>query len=182
MNKFWILLIIPFLACNEGYTPKPKGYSRIDFPQKIWTISNLNCPFQFQTPTYSTIEKREQNCWFDLTFKQFNGTLHMSYKKVKGNVNKYIEESRDLAFKHSRVAEAINEQAFINEKSDVYGLVYTFEGATASGMQFYLTDSTEHFVRGALYFNSAINDSIIPINNFINKDVYSIIESWQWKK
>ena len=96
-------------------------------------------------------------------------------------MSKYIEESRDLAFKHSRVAEAINEQAFINNNSNVYGLVYTFEGVTASGVQLYLTDSTNHFVRGALYFNSAINDSIQPINNFINEDVYNIIESWEWK-
>jgi gliding motility-associated lipoprotein GldD len=181
MNKLWIILIASLMACNEAYTPKPKGFSRIDFPEKKWMKSNIDCPFTFEIPSYIEIEKRNQYCWFDLVFTPFNGTLHMSYKKVEENVSKYIEESRDLAFKHSRVAEAINEQAFINNNSNVYGLVYTFEGVTASGVQFYLTDSTNHFVRGALYFNSAINDSIQPINNFINEDVYNIIESWEWK-
>ena len=181
MNKFWLVLLIPFIACNQSYTPKPKGFARIDFPEKNWSLSDIDCPFDFQKPSYLRVIEKKENCWFDLYFEQFNGTLHMSYKEVNDNVNTYVEESRNLAFKHSKLANAINEQAFINKKSTVYGLVYTFEGATATGMQFYLTDSTKHFVRGALYFNTAMNDSLIPINNFINQDVYNIIESWEWK-
>jgi gliding motility-associated lipoprotein GldD len=181
MNKLWIFLLIPFLACNDSYTPKPRGFSRIDFPQKTMSWLKTDCPFQFLKPSYLVLKEKKENCWFDLHFEQFNGTLHMSYKEVRGNVNKYIEESRDLAYKHSKVAQAINEQAFVNKSANVYGLVYTFEGATASGIQFYLTDSTQHFVRGALYFNTAISDSLMPINNFINQDVYNIVESWEWK-
>jgi gliding motility-associated lipoprotein GldD len=181
MNKLWLVFLIPFIACNQSYTPKPEGYTRIDFPEKNWIKAEIDCPFEFQKPSYLTIKEKKENCWFDLYFKQFNGTIHMSYKEVDRNVSQYIEESRSLAFKHSKIADAINEQAFINKQSNVYGLVYTFEGETASAMQFYLTDSSNHFVRGALYFNTAINDSILPINNFINQDVYNIIESWEWK-
>ena len=157
MNKFWLVLLIPFIACNQSYTPKPEGYARIDFPEKNWSLSDIDCPFDFQKPSYLRVIEKKENCWFDLYFEQFNGTLHMSYKEVNDNVNTYVEESRNLAFKHSKLANAINEQAFINKKSTVYGLVYTFEGATATGMQFYLTDSTKHFVRGALYFNTKEN-------------------------
>jgi hypothetical protein len=59
--------------------------------------------------------------------------------------------------------------------------VYSFQGNTATPLQFFLTDSANHFVRGALYFNTAVNDSIIPISNFIKDDIYAIIESWKWE-
>jgi len=78
-------------------------------------------------------------------------------------------------------ADAISEQVFDNPDESVYGLVYSFEGQSATPMQFYLTDSTSHFVRGALYFNTEMNDSIKPINLFISKDIYHLIEHFEWK-
>ena len=105
----------------------------------------------------------------------------MSYKKINNNLNKHIETTNDLAYKHSKVAEGITEQAYQNNIKNLYGIVYDFQGNTATAMQFYLTDSTKHFVRGALYFETEINDSIIPINNFLKDDIYHLIESWEWK-
>jgi gliding motility-associated lipoprotein GldD len=182
MNKLWILLaLIALIGCQNDYTPKPNGFARIDFPKKEIIKSNLNCPFEFKIPKYLNVINKKEHCWLDLYFEDFDANIHISYKKINNNIDKYIEQSRDLAYKHSRVAEAIKEQAFVNDSLNVYGLVYTYEGATASGIQFYLTDSTNHFVRAALYFNTAQNDSIIPINNFVTDDVYRIIESWKWK-
>lgn len=182
MNKiYFILSLFILLSCQNEYTPKPNAFSRIDLPKKEFITSDLECPFEFKLPNYFSIQNTSEFCWKDLYFEKFDATIYMSYKEINNNLNIYIEESRDLAYKHSRVAEAIKEQEFINDSLDVFGLVYTFEGATASGVQFYLTDSTNHFVRGALYFNTAQNDSIVPINNFITQDVYSIVESWNWK-
>ena len=105
----------------------------------------------------------------------------MSYKTLNNDLNEYTEDSRSLAYKHAQIAEAISEQVFLKDSLNVYGMVYTFQGNTATPMQFYLTDSLNHFVRGALYFNSAQNDSITPISNFVKEDIYRIIESWEWK-
>ena len=181
MNKACAILLLVFIGCSIEYTPKPKGFLRVDLPAKEVVKSNMDCPFSFEHPVYSSISNRKTNCWFDVDFNSLEGKLHMSYKTIKGDLNKHIEESRELAYKHSTVAEAINEQAFINDSIEVYGLVYTFEGKTASPMQFYLTDSSEHFVRGALYFNTHLNDSIQPISDFIISDIYQMIESWDWK-
>ena len=92
-----------------------------------------------------------------------------------------VENTNDLAYKHTKVAEGITEQAYQNTAKNLYGIVYDFQGNTATAMQFYLTDSIKHFVRGALYFETEINDSIIPINNFLKDDIYHLIESWEWK-
>lgn len=181
-NKFYLFFVLICLACNNDYTPKPWGYSRVKLPEKSTTLFENSCPYSFQQPDYSDINfKYDNECWFDLEFIDFNGKVHMSYKNLNNNLNEYTEDSRLLAYKHAQIAEAISEQVFVKDSSKVYGIVYTFEGHTATPMQFYLTDSLTHFVRGALYFNSAQNDSITPIANFVKNDIYQLIESWEWK-
>lgn len=183
MNRLLLIcLSISILGCTESYTPKPSGYPRIDFPEKSTFLSESHCPFTFQQPQYTSLNfHNEDKFWFDLNFESLGGTLHMSYKSLNKDLYNFTEDSRDLAYKHAQKAEAISEQQFINDSLNVYGMVYTFQGSTATPIQFYLTDSTEHFVRGALYFNTALNDSIIPISEFIKDDIYSIIESWRWE-
>ena len=93
----------------------------------------------------------------------------------------HIEQSRSLAYKHNNQADIISEQVYIDQKNNVYGMLYDYEGVTATSTQFYLTDSVENFFRGSLYFNTEINDSIIPINNFIKNDIRFLIETFRWK-
>ena len=93
----------------------------------------------------------------------------------------HIEQSRSLAYKHDIFADAISELVYINDKYKVYGLLYDYDGVTATSAQFYLTDSINHFFRGALYFSTEVSDSILPINNFLKEDVKHIIESFKWE-
>ena len=182
MHKLVYIFTVFFLmGCSNNYTPKPRGFFRIDLPEKKFQKSDLNCPFIFEHGQYSEIENREEHCWFNVQFPDLDGTLHMSYKIVKNNLQEHINNSYDLAYKHSRVAEAISEQPYQNPKKNVFGIVYDFEGSTATAMQFYLTDSTHHFVRGALYFNSELNDSITPVSDFLKADIYHLVDSWEWK-
>ena len=120
----------------------------------------------------------------NIDYPEFQGRLHLSYFAVNDNVEQYIEDSRSLAYKHTVKAEAINERLFIKDEARIYGLLYEIEGvSTASSVQFYLTDSTAHFLRGALYFNVAPrNDSLAPVINFIKEDIYHLMETFEWKK
>ena len=183
MNKYFLLISVVYLiSCQQKYTPKPEGFSRIDLPIKEKIVSKTNNPFVFEQPIYSEIKVfGEDESWFNLEFDSFNGILHMSYKALNNDLNDYTEDSRELAYKHAQVAEAISEQRFVNDSLRVFGNVYSFQGKTATPLQFYLTDSLNHFVRGALYFNTPINDSIKPISIFIKDDIYDLIESWRWK-
>ena len=52
------------------------------------------------------------------------------------------------------MADGIIEKVFINDSLNVYGILYDYEGVTATALQFYLTDSLNHFFRGALYFDA----------------------------
>ena len=171
---------------DEVYTPKPKAYFRIAFPEKKYVSYDSVCPFKFEVPAYSRMENDKttnaEPCWLNLQFPQFNGTLHLSYKAVNGNINKYFEDTYTLASKHQIKASGIEEQLFKNDSLKVYGLMYEIEGNAASAIQFYLTDSSKHFLRGALYFNSVPNiDSIAPVLSFIKKDIFHLIETFEWK-
>lgn len=83
--------------------------------------------------------------------------------------------------KHLVKANDISERQFKNEEAKVYGLIYDFEGNTASNYQFFLTDSSTHFFRGAMYFNMPPNaDSLEPVIDFIKGDLQRLIESFRW--
>jgi len=187
---YCLLLTVYFLVSScgeEDYTPKPRGFFRIELPEKNYQTYQSDCPFTFEYPVYASIENDTKGlaepCWINLNFTQFRGTLHISYKPVEGNIVKYLEDARDLTNKHIAKAAAINEILISRPDKNVYGLVYDIEGSgAASPIQFFVTDSSKHFLRGALYFNvRPNNDSLQPVINFIKQDIDKFIDSFEWK-
>jgi gliding motility-associated lipoprotein GldD len=182
----WAILFLSLMCCKPHYTPKPAGYLRIDFPEKVYQIYNSSCPYTFEYPLYGKIvpdtSKIAEPCWVNIEFPQFAGKIHISYKPVKNNVNIYMEDSRTLAYKHTVKADAIRETLYNDENRKVYGLLYEIKGDAASSVQFYLTDSTRHFLRGSLYFNVQPNaDSLAPVIDFFLEDIMHLIETLEWK-
>ena len=177
----FFVLIFCFFSCSNNYTPKPRAYFKLNLPKKQYEDVVLDCNFSFEKPTYSILKGKKKDCFFDLVFPEQKGILHITYLPIKDNLAEHIEESRALAYQHDLMADAISESIYINNFYKVYGLLYDYDGVTATAIQFYLTDSTNHFFRGALYFNTETIDSIVPINNFLKEDVIHIIESFRWQ-
>lgn len=179
--KLFSIFILFLLSCTSEYTPKPRAFSKIDLPNKIYEPIMVNCPFQFQKPNYSKVKLINDNCFINLTFPNQNAILHITYFKLEDNLLEHTEESRRLAYKHNVMADAIIEKVYLDKNHNVYGVLYDYDGFTATAAQFYLTDSINHFFRGALYFSTEVTDSLLPVNNFLKKDVVEIIESFRWK-
>ncbi|PCJ26341.1 MAG: gliding motility lipoprotein GldD [Flavobacteriales bacterium] len=188
-NKLFsfIAISIFLISCgNDTFTPKPKGYFRIDLPKKEYHPLIKDCPFVFEIPNYTStipnINNPNKLCWFDIVFNNLNASIYMSYKPVEKNLREYLEDSRSLAFKHTVKAHNIEQQIISFPDKKVYGLIYSIEGNAASAYQFHLTDSTNHFIRGSLYFNNIPNqDSIQPVLSFIKEDIEHIFETFEWK-
>ena len=176
-----LFLSVLFLSCNTDYTPKPKALIKLDFPKKEYEKIEINCPFDFELPLYSQLKIKSDNCLIDIIFPNQNGVLYLSYFVLEDNLNEHAEQSQKLAYKHNVISDAINEQFYVNDSLKVYGVLYDYDGVSATATQFYLTDSINHFFRGALYFNTEINDSILPINNFLKHDIKHLIETFCWK-
>ena len=180
-----ILLIL--ISCNNDYYPKPRGYFRIDLPEKNYQLFDTNFPYQFEYPVYSKIIfdtlQNAEAYWINLKFNQFKGTLHLSYKEVDNNLHEYLEDTRTLAMKHIPKASGIENKQFVDKENQVYGLIYNISGSVAaSPYQFYITDSVQNFVRGALYFNTVPNnDSLAPVIKFLEEDINHMIETFRWK-
>jgi len=183
------LIILGFLSCNNDYSPKPRGYFRIEFPAKAYIKYDSICPYTFDYPVYTRISpdsaKDAKPCWMDVIYPQFNGTIHLSYQPItsKKIFDELVEDARTFAFKHTVKATAIDEALISYPDHKVYGTYYSIAGNTASSIQFFLTDSSKNYLRGALYFNEQPRiDSIQPVLDFVKKDIDVMIRSFRWKK
>ncbi len=181
-----ISLLLLLFSCNQDYIPKPSGYFRIDLPKKEYQLYDKNCPYTFEYPKYAQAhlsdQAEAQPCWLNLEFPDFKARIHLSYIKISNDINPVIEECRTLVYKHDIKADAINEIPYIDSVNKVYGTLYEIKGNAASSIQFYVTDSFKHFVRGALYFDVKPNkDSLAPVIDFVEQDITHIVESLRWK-
>jgi len=181
-----LLTLSAFWGCNKKYTPKPRGYFRIDLPEKEYQQYTSDAPYVFNYPVYCQIKDDEsansEKYWINVEYPSFNAKIHISYKDVNNNIGQILEDTRKLTYKHTIKADAIGEKLFIKPEKKVYGILYEVEGDAASSVQFFLTDSTNHYLRGALYFNSEPNkDSLAPVLAFIKQDITELMESFEWK-
>ena len=181
------LMVIAVSCGDKNPQPKPRGYFRIDLPEKQYVTLDTMQRYRFEYPAYATItpdyHSLQEKDWVNVEFPRFKGTIHISYKPVDGNLPEYLDDAYVMITKHIGKATGIRDSVIINKDRDVYGLVYFLDGeGVASPLQFYLTDSTEHFLRGSLYFNVVPNnDSLQPVIDFITDDVRHLIKTLEWK-
>lgn len=183
-----LISIFVVVACEGHYSPKPRGYHRIVFPEKEYHTYQSGCPFVFEYPDYAQVEPDQtrdaQWCWLDIVFDDFNARLHLSYIPVndRDHFDELVEDARALAYSHTVKATAIRQQPIQVPQHHVQGVFYEIHGNTASSLQFFVTDSTRHYLRGALYFDERPRvDSIQPVIDFIREDLDRFIQSVHWR-
>ena len=193
-NKLIVFLATVVLACfiascnnDTTYLPKPRGYFRIDLPEKAYTHVDTIERYSFDCPQYALVtpdpySPNEKN-WVNIEMPSFKGSIHLTHKPVDGNLGEYLEDVHTMVTKHLQKANGIRDSLICNDEHHVYGLFIEMDGkGVATPMQFYLTDSTSNFVRGALYFNfKPDNDSMQPVINFIREDIDHMINTFEWK-
>ncbi|WP_410222003.1 gliding motility lipoprotein GldD [Pedobacter sp.] len=186
---FLLTLLVSSCGNDHVSTPKPKGYSRLYFPEKRYRLYDAEAPYSFEYPVYASLsndqDKNAKKWWKNMNFTQFNGVLHLTYYEnfSAKDYNEMTENARVLAMKHTIKADLIDQKRINYPDKKVYGIYYSIEGNTASSVQFFLTDSLHHYLRGALYFNERPQyDSIQPVINFIKQDIDKMIATFKWKK
>jgi gliding motility-associated lipoprotein GldD len=194
--KLFILLLFLCTAysCREVPVPKPKGYFRIDLPEKQYIEfkhqpgSMVNIPFSFEYPAYGHMsfqpEKSDEPGWFNIEFPAYKAKIYLTYKDVQNDFASLMEQTYKMNVKnHISKADAINEQPFVDQENKVFGILYDLKGNTASAVQFYVTDSVSHYLRGSLYFSAEPDaDSLAPVIAFFREDIIHLIETLRWKK
>ena len=199
------------VSCNSNYTSKKEGYFKIDFPKKQYTTFNEpGYPYTFEYPVYARIAKdssyfaegAKNPYWINIEFPSFNGTIFVSYKKIGGtsvykvknpdgityhdsvgvnDFHKMVDDSYNLTYKNDVKAYSI-EDSVMHTPNDITGVFFKVSGNVATAKQFFLTDTTRHFLRGALYFDATPNeDSLRPVNAFLQQDMKHLINTLKWK-
>jgi gliding motility-associated lipoprotein GldD len=188
-----LILLIASYGCRHVAVPKPKGHFRIDLPSRNYiqfnekARKNLNVPITFEYPSYGHLtfkgEHGSDPGWFDIEFPSYKAKIYLTYIDVKNDLDSLLDQSYNLNVKnHVAKADAIKEQVFSNQKNKVYGVLYDLKGNTASAVEFYVTDSLSHYLRGSLYFAAEPNaDSLAPVIDFFREDIIHLIKSLKWK-
>lgn len=209
-SLFLFLAAVFLIACNSTYTSKKKGYFKIDFPEKKYVLfDEPGFPYSFDYPSYAKIVKDstyfdanpENEYWRNVDFSQFDAKIFLSYKQIGGRalykvkkaaggykdsvgVNEYdkmINDAFNLTNKNDDIATSKKDSLFKTSNS-ISGLLFKLGGNAATQRQFFMTDTTKNFLRGALYFYATPNaDSVRPVVEFIQKDIDHLISTFRWK-
>lgn len=197
-------------SCNSTYTTKKRGYYKVDFPKKEYQSFNQEgFPYSFEYPVYGRIVKDstyfDKNLtdpyWINIDFPQFHGKIFISYKNIGGtsaykikttegykdstgsnSFENLVEDSYKLTYKNDIKAYSIDD-SLMYTPNNISGIFFSLTGSVATAKQFFLTDTTTHFLRGALYFDATPNeDSLKPVNDFLQADMKHLINTLRWRQ
>ncbi|TAI47876.1 gliding motility lipoprotein GldD [Flagellimonas allohymeniacidonis] len=177
-----LLLLFVISGCKDEVMPKPKAMLSLEYPDAKYQELDSDCTFVFDLNRASNLKENE-DCSLVLDYPNMKGSIYITYKPVNQNLDTLLIDAQKLSYEHVVKADNILEQPFVNPEDKVYGMFYEVSGNAASQSQFYVTDSTSHFVTGSLYFYAKPNyDSILPAAIYLQKDIRRIMESLRWKK
>ena len=173
---------------EDRYVPKPKGYNRVDLPDHAYQKLTQNHPYTFEVSKYAQVVPdtfpMAGKDWIFINYPQFKANIQITYKEVNNNpayLRDFINDSYKLASKHQIRASAIQEQRVLS-KTGKTAILFKIDGDVPSPYQFYTTDSTKHFMRGAIYFPTATkNDSLAPVIDYLQKDMLQLLNTLNWR-
>lgn len=185
----WIGLAAAVAGCSAEYTPKPKGYNRIDLPEAAYQQLQEDHPYTFEFSKYAKIRpdssKIAQPHWINIIYPTLGANVQLTYVAVNNRPKTFyslVEDARKLTAKHQVKAYAIEETEIKTPQGDVAS-VFELSGEVPSQFQFYVTDTTTHFFRGALYFRTATqNDSLAPVIEYVKKDIVHLLNTLEFKE
>ncbi len=180
----FLLCSIFFWGCQQDYRPKPKGFLALNYPEAEYVSLSRDCPYTFKINEDAVLKSVVGDpCRFNIEYNDLKGVIYITYEKVEDNLEKLLSDAQNLPLKHTIKADEIFGDEYENELHNTYGMLYTVTGNAASQAQFYITDSTDNFVTGSIYFQRTPNyDSIYPAAEYLKDDMKKMMETLQWKK
>ncbi len=189
MKRILILILVVFcFSCDSDYLPKPKGYNRIELPPFAYQSLPDSFPYSFEYSQHARLLRDSswiaERYWIDLYYPEMEANIQITYKPVlnlDSLLQGYYSDSYKLTSQHNVKAYAIDERILALPNGD-FASITDLEGEVPTQFQFHVSDSLEHFLRGALYFETATqNDSLQPVINYVKTDIFHMLESLEWR-
>lgn len=174
------LLCSLFCSCLED---KNKPIKREDIPDKVFDTPQFRFSYYAKHRINEKQSDGKDGIWFDIIDDTLKATIYCTYLPIDSiSLYKALEDSYHLAYSHVSVADGISQLQFDNEDRRTHATIYEIEGQVATPIQFFVTDSVQHFLRGSLYYNNAVKiDSVAPMTNLLRQDILKLIETLEWK-
>lgn len=172
-------------GCGEDPVPKPRGYFRIDLPERTYVPWENGRGMAAEMPAAARVTERSaegEARWYDVRYKGMRATVHLTWSPVNGSIRSLIEDAHTFKSAHGAKARKIGHERLLRDSVRVYGTLFDVEGDVASPLVFYLTDSTDNFLYGALYFDTRPNaDSLAPVTDRIRADMRHMAATLRWQ-
>ncbi len=176
------LLAALALSCEKDVLPKPNGELRLEYPAAQYQPFHSPCNFGFEYSGLAQVKPAKENCWYYIEYPGMKAKVFLTYFPIKNDFDLHVRESEKMVYEHTIKATAIDTKSFSYPDRKVYGNFYELKGPSASNLQFFVTDSTRHYVTANLYFNSRPKpDSLAPAVAYIKNDLLHLIETFEWK-
>ncbi len=174
--------MLVFNSCKDDTLIKPSAQLRLDYPRPEYSLKETNCPYSFEINEIAELIHKK-GCDINIYYPQMKATLYMTYQQVKkDNLDSLLQDAQKLTYDHTIKANSIPEQPFVNPDNNVYGMFYMINGNAATQAGFYVTDSINHFLNGALYFEAKPNfDSLYPAAMYLREDMRRLMETLSWQ-
>lgn len=179
----FIFLTVVLVSCGKDSVPKPSGELRLEYPEPKYRKFSEACSYSFEYSDFASItDAKKKSCWYYLNYPQMKGKVFLTYYPINGDFAEHVKESEKMVYEHTVKASSIDTKSFQYPEKKVYGNFYELKGQSASNLQFYITDSTRHFVTAYLYFNSRPKpDSLAPAVEYVKRDLLHLIDTFEWK-
>ena len=186
-----ILFLFGFLlflfTCDEtNYLPKEKGFLRLEFEKPTYdTFFNESSGLNFiYNDAYSTFEIVSDEK-IVLGYKDIKISIVLSDVGLE-NLSSFEESIQNFYMffePHRKKSNQISIKEFTSADNNRCAKVFEMRGPVASPLQFYVTDSTNHFLFGSMnIMEKSDYDSIYPSVMYVKNDIFSIIESVNWEE
>ena len=180
-NQSIILLAVVLVSCSKDYKPKPSGELRLEYPAPKYVDFSSPCSYSFQYSDFAEVTDAKNACWHYVSYPKMKAKVFLTYFPIKNDFALHVKESEKMVYEHTIKASSIDTKTFSYPEKKVYGNFYELKGQTASNIQFFVTDSTNHYVTANLYFNTRPKpDSLAPAIEYIKKDMLHMIETFKW--
>ncbi len=179
----FIFVSLLLISCGKDPVPKPYGELRLEYPTPKYQKFENNCAYTFEYSDFANITAAKKPCWYYLNYPKMKAKVFVTYYPIQNDFAQHIKEAEKMVYEHTIKASSIDTKSFEYPEKKVYGNFYELKGQSASNLQFYITDSTKHFVTAYLYFNTRPKpDSLAPAVNYIKNDMKHLLDTFEWKK
>lgn len=193
MDKRFVFFILGsfaiFLGCNKTFVPKPKGYNRLLLPEAVYESMPDSLPYHFEKSKHAKLlhdsSAISDRYWVEIYYPTLKADIHVTYKEIGGSqklLKEYLDDAYTLTAKHQIKAYAIDE-LITKTPNGKTAVIAEIAGDVPSQFQFFCTDSVNHFLRGALYFNTKVsNDSLAPAIEYVKTDIMHMLNTLKWSE